>query len=97
MTYDEMTRSSDLVLVEFFATWCGHCRNMEPVVEQVGEMLQGKVDIVQLDIDTNQEAADAERVTGTPTFILYKNGRQVWRNSGEMPGDVLLNAITSYM
>ena len=97
MTYDEMTRSAENVLVEFYATWCPHCRTMAPVVEQIGEMLEGQVKIVQLDVDTNGEAADAEEVTGTPTFILYKNGKQVWRQSGEMPGEVLLNKITSHI
>ena len=96
MTYDEMTRSAENVLVEFYATWCPHCRAMAPVVEQIGEMLEGQVKIVQLDVDSNGEAADAEEVTGTPTFILYKNGKQVWRQSGEMPGEVLLNKITSH-
>ena len=97
MTYDEMTRSAENVLVEFYATWCPHCRARAPVVEQIGEMLEGQVKIVQLDVDTNGEAADAEEVTGTPTFILYKNGKQVWRQSGEMPGEVLLNKITSHI
>ena len=97
MTYDEMTRSAENVLVEFYATWCPHCRAMAPVVEQIGEMLEGQVKIVQLDVDTNGEAADAEEVTGTPTFILYKNGKQVWRQSGELPGEVLHNKITSHI
>lgn len=97
MTYDEIINSSDLVLVEFYATWCGHCRNMEPVVEQISEMLQGKVEVVQLDIDTNEEAAETMHVTGTPTFILYKDGKIVWHNSGELPGEILLNTITSYL
>lgn len=97
MTYDQMTRSAENVLVEFYATWCPHCKAMEPVVQQVGEMLEGKVKIVQLDIDSNTEAADAEEVTGTPTFILYRNGRQVWRQSGEMPGETLLNKIVSHI
>ena len=97
MTYDQMTRSAQNVLVEFYATWCPHCRAMAPVVEQIGEMLEGQVKIVQLDVDTNAEAADAEEVTGTPTFILYKDGKQVWRQSGEMPGEVLLNKITSHI
>lgn len=97
MTYDQMTRSSQNVLVEFYATWCPHCRDMEPVVEQLKEMLKGQVEIVQLDIDKNQEAADSEEITGTPTFILYKGGRQVWRESGEMPGEVLLNKIMSHI
>lgn len=97
MTYDQMTQSFENVLVEFYATWCPHCRDMAPIVDQIGEMLEGKVKIIQLDIDTNGEAADAEKVTGTPTFILYKNGRQVWRESGEMPGEILLNKITSHI
>ncbi|MDE5555136.1 MAG: thioredoxin family protein [Muribaculaceae bacterium] len=97
MTYDQMTQSAQNVLVEFYATWCPHCRAMAPVVEQIGEMLDGQVKIVQLDVDKNSEAADAENVTGTPTFILYKDGKQVWRQSGEMPGEVLLNKITSHI
>ncbi len=97
MTYDQMTRSAENVLVEFYATWCPHCKAMAPVVEQIGEMLESQVKIVQLDVDKNTEAADAENVTGTPTFILYKNGQQVWRQSGEMPGEVLLNKITSHI
>lgn len=97
MTYDQMKASAPAVLVEFYATWCPHCKAMAPVVEQISEMLEGQVKVVQLDIDANSEAADAEEITGTPTFILYKNGHEVWRQAGEMPGDVLLNKITSHL
>lgn len=97
MTYDQMSRSAENVLVEFYATWCPHCKAMEPIVEQIGQLLGDKVKIVQLDIDKNTDAADAEEVTGTPTFIMYKNGRQVWRQSGEMPAETLLNKISSHL
>lgn len=97
MTYDQMTTSAKNVLVEFYATWCPHCKAMAPVVEEIGEMLEGKVKIVQLDVDSNSEAADAEEVTGTPTFILYKDGKQVWRDSGEMPGELLLHKIMTHI
>ncbi len=97
MTYDQMTASAKNVLVEFYATWCPHCKAMAPVVEEIREMLEDKVKIVQLDVDTNSEAADAEEVTGTPTFILYKDGKQVWRQSGEMPGELLLHKIMSHI
>lgn len=97
MTYDQMTRSADVVLVEFYATWCGHCRRMAPVIEQIKEMLQGKAEVIQLDIDTNQAAADAEKVTGTPTFIIYKDGKAVWRDAGELPAQTLLDTVTSYL
>ncbi|MDE7462381.1 MAG: thioredoxin family protein [Muribaculaceae bacterium] len=93
MTYDELITSQPLVLVEFFATWCGHCKAMEPVVQQVTEILEGKCKVQQLDVDLNQEVCDEEKISGTPTFILYKNGKEVWRQSGEMPGSELLEAV----
>ena len=93
MTYDELITSQPLVLVEFFATWCGHCKAMEPVVQQITEILEGKCKVQQLDVDLNQEVCDKEKISGTPTFILYKNGKEVWRQSGEMPGSELLEAV----
>ena len=93
MTYDELIQSSPLVLVEFYATWCSHCKAMEPVVEQVEEILEGRCKVQQLDVDLNQEVCDNEQINGTPTFILYKNGKEVWRQSGEMPGRELLEAV----
>lgn len=92
-TYSDLTKSAPVVLVEFFATWCPHCQKMAPVVEQVKELLEGRATVYQLDVDRNQEAADNERVTGTPTFILYSNGREVWRHSGEIDGNVLLQHV----
>lgn len=93
MTYDELIKSSPLVLVEFYATWCSHCKAMEPVVKQVEEILEGRCKVQQLDVDLNQEVCDNEQINGTPTFILYKNGKEVWRQSGEMPGRELLEAV----
>lgn len=97
MEYTEAIKSTPVVLVEFFATWCGHCKRMEPVVEQVKELLSGTVNVFQLDIDQNEKLADIERITGTPTFIIYKNGKEVWRESGEMEGQFLLDKIQSYL
>lgn len=97
MTYDELIQSSPVVLVEFFATWCGHCKAMEPVVKQVTEILEDKCKVQQLDVDLNQKVCDEEKIDGTPTFILYKNGKEVWRQSGEMPGSELLDAVERYL
>ncbi|MBD5237284.1 MAG: thioredoxin family protein [Bacteroidales bacterium] len=97
MTYDELIESSPLVLVEFYATWCGHCKAMAPVVEQVTEILEGRCKVQQLDVDLNQEVCDNEKINGTPTFILYKDGKEVWRRSGEMPGRELLEAVEQNM
>ncbi len=95
--YTQAINSTPVVLVEFFATWCGHCKRMEPVVQQISELLDGTVNIYQIDIDKNDELAADEGVTGTPTFIIYKNGKPVWKESGEMEGQYLLDKIQSFL
>lgn len=90
MTYAELVKSAPVVMVEFFATWCPHCQRMMPVVEQVRELVGSRAEIAQLDIDQNQEAAGEADVQSVPTFIVYKNGVEIWRQSGEMEGDLLL-------
>lgn len=97
MDYTDAIKSSPVVLVEFYATWCPHCKRMAPVIDQIKELLAGSADIYQLDIDLNSKLADIERVTATPTFIIYRDGREVWRESGEMDGQVLLSKIESYL
>lgn len=97
MNYEQLINSEKLVLVEFFATWCIHCQHMQPVVDQLKENLAGKCKIQQLDVDKNQELCDQEKIQGTPTFILYNNGKEVWRQSGEMPLSELTNTIEKYL
>lgn len=70
---------------------------MMPVVEQIRELLSGSADIYQLDIDQNDEVAQAQEVESVPTFIIYKKGREMWRQSGEIDGQELLSKIQSYM
>ena len=97
MTYDEAIREKKVTLVEFYATWCPHCKKMAPIVDQVKELLDGRVPVIQLDIDLNQEAADAAEVTGVPTFLIYSEGEEVWRHSGEIDGNVLLSKVESFL
>lgn len=97
MEYNEAIKTTPVVLVEFYASWCPHCQRMMPIVEQIKELLSGQVDVYQLDIDLNKEAAEAENVNSIPTFIIYKDGQEVWRDSGEMDGQVLVSKIQSYM
>lgn len=96
MTYETAIKATPVVLVEFFATWCPHCRAMMPVVAQVKELLEGTAEVVQLDIDKNQEAADTNGVESVPTFIAYKDGKEQWRHSGEIDGNDLLAKMQSY-
>lgn len=97
MTYNEAIESSPVVLVEFFASWCPHCQRMMPIVAQIKEQLAGQVNVYQYDIDKNKELSDQEKVEYLPTFIVYKDGKEVWRQSGEMPADVLLANIRKFI
>ncbi len=95
MTYSEIISQTPVTLVEFFATWCPHCQKMMPIVAQVKELLAGQADVIQLDIDQNQPLAKENGVSGVPTFILYKNGQELWRHSGEIDGNDLLAKVQS--
>ena len=95
MTYSQAINEAPVVLVEFFATWCPHCQRMMPIVEQLKELLGTATPVIQLDIDQNQETATQEGVNGVPTFIIYKNGTEVWRHSGEIDGNALLAKVQS--
>ncbi len=92
-----MINSNPVVLVEFYASWCPHCKRMMPVVEQVKELLAGKVNVYQFDIDENEDLSDREGVKTIPTFIIYRDGKEQWRQSGEMDGQVLLSKVEQYL
>lgn len=97
MNYNEAINSSKVVLVEFYASWCPHCQRMMPIVAQIKELLEGQVNVYQYEIDENAELASQEGADSIPTFIIYKDGKEVWRESGEMDGQLLLSKIQSYL
>lgn len=97
MDYSEKILPDGTVLVEFYATWCPHCHRMMPVVEQIKELLAGQVAVTQLDIEQNRELADELGAHSIPTFIVFKDGEEMWRQTGEMDGDVLLNKIQQFV
>lgn len=93
----KQTVSQGVVLVEFYASWCPHCQRMMPVVAHVKSLLEGRVSVFQYDIDENQDLSEAEKVETIPTFILYKDGKEQWRHSGEMSGEALLAKVEEVM
>ena len=97
MDYKKIIDSSEVVLVEFFASWCPHCQRMMPIVAQIKELLAGQVDVYQFDIDEYSELASENGADSVPTFIIYRNGKEEWRESGEIDGQVLLSKIQSYL
>lgn len=95
-SYNQLTASSRVVMIEFYATWCPHCQRMMPVVSQLRELLSDSAEIYQLDIDKETEAADKQHIDTVPTFIIYRDGTEVWRYSGEIDGKVLLQKIQQF-
>lgn len=95
MNYTEEINSAQYVLVEFYATWCPHCQKMMPIVADIKTLLADNLKVLQFDIDKNEDLANKENVQSLPTFLLYQNGKEVMRETGEMPAEVLLQKIQS--
>jgi thioredoxin 1 len=91
--FNSLINSEKPVLVDFFATWCGPCQVLGPVLKQVKEQLGDKISIVKIDVDKNQAAASHWQVRGVPTMILFQSGKQLWRQSGVLSKEEILQVI----
>jgi thioredoxin 1 len=83
------------VLVDFYADWCGPCKNMAPVLKQLKAELKDSISIIKINVDTNQALAAKYQVQGVPTFMVFKQGKQIWRQSGMQSVSQLKQAISS--
>lgn len=95
-TFSEIVNKEQPVLVDFFATWCGPCQTLAPILIQVKDELGDSVSVIKIDVDKNQAIAAQFQVRGVPTLLLFKNGQQVWRQSGVLSKNDLISIIKQY-
>ena len=96
-TFSDVISADRLVLVDFFATWCSPCKAMHPVLEQLKQQLGDRLRIIKIDVDKNQAVAAQYQVQAVPTLMLFRGGRQLWRQSGAVPLQQLMGIVESYV
>lgn len=92
-SFDKLIQSEKPVLVDFFATWCGPCKMLSPVLKDVKEQLGEQISIIKIDVDKNQQVASQYQVRGVPTMILFQNGKQLWRQSGVLDKNEIVKIV----
>ena len=92
-SFNQIIQSDKPVLVDFFATWCGPCQMLAPILKEVKANLGERIYIIKIDVDKNQAVAAQYQVRGVPTMILFQNGKQLWRQSGVMSKEDIIKVI----
>ncbi|MFN3969428.1 thioredoxin [Flavobacterium sp.] len=92
-SFDQIINSEKPVLIDFYATWCGPCQVLGPILKEVKESLGERVSIIKIDVDKNQELAAQYQVRGVPTMMLFQKGKQLWRQSGVLSKEEILRTV----
>ena len=77
-TFQELIQTDKPVLIDFFATWCGPCQQLSPILKQVKDVMGERISILKIDVDKNEQLAAQYQVRGVPTMMLFQNGKQLW-------------------
>jgi len=95
--FNEIINQKQLVLVDFYADWCGPCKMMSPVLQETKTIVKENVKIIKINVDQYQDLAAEFNVRGVPTFILFKEGKMLWRQSGVLSKNQLIEIINSHL
>lgn len=96
-TFQQIINGEKPVLIDFYATWCGPCKAMSPIVEQIGKEMQGQARVLKIDVDKNQAVAAQYQIQAVPTFLIFKKGEMVWRQPGSADKMTIMNQLRKYI
>jgi len=96
-SFNNIINSETPVLVDFHADWCGPCKMLAPILKQVKDEMGDALKIVKIDVDKNQSLASTYQVRGVPTMLLFKNGNQVWRQSGVLQKNDIVRIVQQHI
>lgn len=95
--FNDIINGNQLTLVDFFATWCGPCKMMHPVLQQLKEHFGNEIRILKIDVDQAQEIAQSYSIQAVPTLMLFRSGKQLWRQSGAMSLADLSGVVSAHL
>ena len=95
--FNEIIQSKDLVLVDFYADWCGPCKMMSPILQEVKVTMKEAVKIIKVNVDQHQDLASHFMVRGVPTLMLFQEGKMLWRQSGVLSAPDLVKLLTTHI